>query len=206
MTKVVKFPITDSSRIGYKRVKKRKKVNLEDYGQLNLFTAQPSEAKVVQMKSHESDFEYALKLDERGEYSSAKAFYLNAIKANDSSADAFCNLGIIESEEQHFSKAIDYFTQCLKLDPRHYEAHYNLANVYSEVGNRALAKLHYELVLELEPEFASAYYNLGLVLALDNEYQEAIRILKQYKLLIEDDHEQVNRLIQSLQKTMTSHG
>lgn len=206
MTRVVKFPITNNSRLGYKRVKKRKKVDLEDYGQLNLFKAKPAEAKVVPMRSHESDFEYALTLDERGENDKAREFYLKAVNANDSAADAYCNLGIIESVDQNFSKAIDYFTKSLKMDPRHYEAHYNLGNVYSEAGNRGLAKVHYELVLEIEPEFASAYYNLGLVLALENEYEEAIRILKQYKLLIDDDHEQVNRLIQSLQKTMSSHG
>jgi len=206
MARVVKFPVTNNSRIGYKRVKKRKKVNLEDYGQLNMFKAPPTEAKVVEMRAHSSDFEYALELDERGESKQAKEFYWRAVKANDSIADAYCNLGILESEDQHFSKAIDCFTQALKHDPRHYEAHYNLANVYSEAGNRSLAKVHYELVLEIDPEFASAYYNLGLVLALENQYKEAIRVLKKYKLLIDDDHEHVNRLIESLQKTMASHG
>ncbi|MTI19939.1 tetratricopeptide repeat protein [Fulvivirga sp. RKSG066] len=208
MAKVVKFPLSDNTRIGYKRVKKRKKVNLEDYGQLNMFKTPPPEAKVVEMRTHrhESDFEYALSLDEKGELDKAKEFYLRAINAKDSEADAYCNLGIIESEEKQFAKAIDSFTKSLKADPRHFEAHYNLANVYSEVGNKALAKIHYELVLEIEPEFASAYYNLGLVLALDNQFKEAIRVLKKYKILIDDDHEHVNRLINSLQKTMLSHG
>lgn len=202
MSRVVKFPVNDNQRIGYKRVKKRKKVDLEDYGQLNLFKTPPTEAKVIEMRSHQSDFEYALVLDERGEIEKAKEYYNKAIKSNDSIADAYCNLGILESESQHYSKAIDAFTNALKHDPRHFEAHYNLANVYSEAGNRALARMHYELVLEIEPEFASAYYNLGLVLAQEQQYKEAVQILKQYKLLIDDDHEHVNQLILSLSKTM----
>lgn len=205
MARVVKFPVSNTSRIGYKRVRKRKKVNLEDYGQLNLFKAPPSEAKVVQMRTHQSDFEFALELDEQGAREKAKEYYWKAIKGHESEADAYCNLGILESEDKNYAKAIDCFTQALKHDPRHYEAHYNLANVYSEAGDRKLARVHYELVLEIEPEFASAYYNLGLVLALEHQYKEAIRVLKHYKLLIEDDHEHVNRLIDSLQRTM-SHG
>ena len=206
MARVVKFPVKDHAKKGYKRVKKRRKVDLEDYGQLNLFKSAPSEAKVVEMRSHKSEFEFALELDERGEYEKAKTYYLKAVNANDSVADAYCNLGIIESEMQNFTSAIDHFTHALKYDPRHYEAHYNLANVYAEAGNKSLAKMHYEIVLEIEPEFASAYYNLGLVLALDDRYKEAIKALKQYRMLIDEDFEHVDQLISSLRKTMNAQG
>ena len=64
-----------------------------------------------------------------------KQEYLKAIESKDSIADAYCNLGILESQDKNYSKAIDCFTLCLKEDPRHFEAHYNLANLYAEIGN-----------------------------------------------------------------------
>lgn len=208
MAKVVKFPLNNSSKFGYKRVKRRKKTNLEDFGQLNLFDdSTRQEARIVQMKSHQGNFEIALMLDERNELEGAKEYYHKTIEEGESMADAYCNLGIIESEQQRFSKAIDYFTQCLKHDPRHYEAHYNLANVYSEVGNKELARLHYELVIEIEPDFANAYYNLGLVMVLENKYKEAIAVLNKYKSMLSEDHEHVDRLVASLrQSILSSHG
>jgi len=202
MARVVKFPVQQNQKKGYKRVRKRKKVNLEDYGQLNIFKTQPSEAKVIKMTSHSSDFEFALSLDENGDFEKAKEYYWLSIKNNDSPADAYCNLGILESEVSNYAKAIDHLTQALKHDPRHYEAHYNLGNAYSEVNNYSLAKVHFELVLEIEPEFSSAYYNLGLVLATLKEFDKAIAVLKKYKLLIDDDHAHINDLINSLQKTI----
>lgn len=204
MAKVVKFPINNNSRLGYKKVSKCRRVNLEDYGQLNMFTTAPSEAKVVSMQTHQSPFEQALYFDENNN-DKAIEYYWKAINAGECVADAFCNLGILESGKENYIKAIDSFANCLKHDPRHFEAHYNLANVYSEVGDLALAKLHYELAIEIEPEFESAYYNLGLVMAMQKDFKGAIRILNTYRSLsTERERGNVDKLIESLQKTMRS--
>lgn len=183
---------------------KCRRVNLEDYGQLNMFTTAPSEAKVVSMQTHQSPFEQALYFDENND-DKAIEYYWKAINAGECVADAFCNLGILESGKENYIKAIDSFANCLKHDPRHFEAHYNLANVYSEVGDLALAKLHYELAIEIEPEFESAYYNLGLVMAMQKDFKGAIRILNTYRSLsTERERGNVDKLIESLQKTMRS--
>ena len=139
------------SKFGYKRVRGRKKIDLEEFGQLNLFN-QIVEAKVIRLNAHLSPFEEALLMDEQ-EQTSAKEAYWNAIKLSDCVADAYCNLGILESRDGETVKAIDSFTNALKFDPRHFEAHYNLANLYSDVGDLALARLHYELAIEIDPDF-----------------------------------------------------
>lgn len=204
MAKIVKFPINNSAKLGYKKVRKCRRINLEDYGQLNMFTTQPSEARVVSMQSHESAFEQALYLDEEDSDKAAE-YYWKAIKAGECVADAYCNLGILESAKESYVKAIDCFTNCLKHDPRHFEAHYNLANVYSEVGEFHLAKLHYEISIEIEPDFESSYYNLGLVMAMQKDFKEAVKVLGKYKELTSDrERDNVDKLINSLQRSMKS--
>ncbi len=138
-------------------------------------------------------------LDDQGDRKSAVKHYLKAIEEEDSAADAYCNLGIIEWQEGNQTKAIDYFTLSLKHDPRHFEGHYNLANLYGELGNFPLAKAHYEISIEIEPTFPNSYFNLGLTLAMNKEFNEAISILRQYRDLAPvEDHRQAEDLIQKL--------
>jgi len=181
MSKVVK--LTDPSQnpaLGLTRVKRRKKKLPEDYGQLNIFEARP-EGRVVEFSTG-STFEEALTLDEQGDMEAAKLAYRQAIKNGDRVADAYCNLGILESQNNSID-AIDCFTRSLKAAPRHFQAHYNLANLYSEEKNYSLAKLHYEMAIKIAPDFPNPYYNLGLVMALMKDYQGAIMTLKTFRKL-----------------------
>jgi tetratricopeptide (TPR) repeat protein len=182
MAKVVKFPGPAPEKFGLQRVGKKaekaKEPEKEKPNQLPLFTG----AKVVKL-SHLSTFEEALLQNENNNLKSARELYLKAIEEGDNVADAYCNLGIIESEGDNHSKAIDCFTLSLKSDPRHYEAHYNLANLYAEVGNYSLAKFHYGISIEIEPSFPNSYFNLGITLALNKEFDEAVKLLYAYRKL-----------------------
>jgi tetratricopeptide (TPR) repeat protein len=193
MAKIIQFPVNPTpEKFGLQRVLKNKGAgNTKRKGQLNLFTT----GKLVKLNQL-SSFEEALILDEQDDKKSARILYLRAIQEEDSVADSFCNLGIIESQEGNYPKAIDCFTQALKNNPRHYEAHYNLANLYAEVGNFLLAKVHYEIAIELEPSFPNSFFNLGLTLAMLKKYADAVKILITYRELSpEDDHQQTNDLI-----------
>lgn len=191
MAKVVKFPVQPPEKFGFRPVRKKREAPLPRTGQLNLFTG----AKVVKLNQL-SSFEEALLLDERDD-KAAKEHYLKAIKEGDSVPDAYCNLGIIESKLKNFPKAIDCFTLSLKEDPRHFESHYNLANLYAEIGNLPLAKVHYQMSISIEPEFPNSYFNLGLTLAMNQEIDEAVKTLLEYRrLTTADDHSQVDELIE----------
>lgn len=194
MAKIIQFPVNPApEKLGLQRARRNKPKDGKP-GQLNLFSG----GKVVRL-SELSPFEEALMLDDRGDYEAARRGYLKAIEGDDSAADAWCNLGILESSAGNYAKAIDCFTMGLKLNPRHYEAHYNLANLYAEVGNHGLAKVHYGIAIELEPAFPNSYYNLGLTLAVARHYQEAIRYLKKYRSLTpNEDHTQTDDLIDKL--------
>ncbi len=195
MAKIVQFPFNPTpEKFGLQRARRKKGTAGGKDVQLDLFTG----GKVVRLHQL-SVFEEALLFDERGYTDKARASYRKAIDEDDCAADAYCNLGIIESRDGEYAKAIDCFTLCLKLNPRHYEAHYNLANLYSEVGNHVLAKVHYGVAIELEPDFPNSYYNLGLTHAVLKEYRQAVQFLSRYRYLTpHEDSRQTDDLIDML--------
>ena len=199
MAKVIKFPIQTPEKFGFKPVRRRKVSGTKKPGQLNLFTG----GKLVKLNQL-STFEEALLMDEQGD-AKAKALYEKSIQEGDAIADAYCNLGIIESETKNFGKAIDCFTLSLKEEPRHFESHYNLANLYAEIGNFPLAKVHYEISIEIEPDFPNSYFNLGLTLAMNKEIENAILSLMKYrKRAAPEDKGHADELISTLTRTITT--
>jgi len=197
MAKVIQFPSPGPEKFGFKPVRKKGKEAKRRPGQLDLF----SSGKVISLHRL-SRFEEALLLDDRGE-KNAKEVYQKAIEEGDSIADAYCNLGILESKEGSVGKAIDCFTKCLKENPRHFEAHYNLANLYAEVGNLALAKVHYQISIEIEPYFPNSHFNLGLTRAMNKEIEEAIHSLQAYcRLVSTPEKKQALELIDNLSNSL----
>lgn len=197
MAKVIQFPTPSPEKFGFKPVRKKKRVAPDKHGQLSLFGG----AKVINL-NRLSVFEEALLLDEQGDHRAVNQ-YQKAIDAGDSVADAYCNLGILESEHKNHSRAIDCFTKSLKEEPRHFEAHYNLANVYAEIGNLPLAKIHYQISLEIEPTFPNSHFNLALTLAMNKEVEAAIDSLNTYRtLVIPEERTQAEELIKSLSNSL----
>lgn len=197
MAKVVKFPGVEAVKFGLQKARTRKKSKLDKTGQLNLFKG----GRVIKLE-HLSVFEEGLVLDENGDVRKAKELYLKAIEEGENIADAFCNLGIIESQEGNHARAIDCFTNSLKHNPRHSESHYNLANLYAEVGNYPLAKIHYGIAIEIDPDFPNSFFNLGLTQAMNREYKEAAQSLNQYMSLTpSEEHAHTHKLVRQLMET-----
>jgi tetratricopeptide (TPR) repeat protein len=193
MAKIIQFSANPApEKFGLQKARTKKEGGPgKKQSQLNLFAG----GKVIRLNQL-SMFEEAMLLDEQGDTTAARLRYLKAIEEGDCIADAYCNLGILESQTGNYTKAIDCFTLCLKHEPRHYEAHYNLANLYAEVGNYALAKIHYQISIEMEPTFSNCYFNLGLALAMNKEFREAVSFLKRFKQLTPaEDHKHTDDLI-----------
>jgi len=128
-----------------------------------------------------SSFEQALADDESGNEVAARAGYLAAIEQQDSTSDAYCNLGILEYVAGNAESAFDCFRQALKQDQRHWESHYNLGNLYFDTGQHDPARVHYEVAAEIEGGFRNVHFNLGLVLALEGEYAPAVAALERFR-------------------------
>src|SRR5712692_7039450 len=203
MATILPFISKTPSKLGFERVTKRKKTDLERHGQLNLFSS-GGLARILHLPSSRGPFEEALVFDERGDGRAADSYW-RAIAEGDCVADAYCNLGILESHAGRISKAFDCFTQSLKHDPRHFESHYNLGNLYFEVGDLPLAKVHYELASELAPSFPNVYFNLGLVHAVNGDFAAAIESFSKYKELTpEEEGKKAEELLTTLQRSLST--
>jgi tetratricopeptide (TPR) repeat protein len=200
MGEILKFP-GDATRLGYSRVRKHGRP-AGDPNQLDLFLPPP--ARISNFSPALSVFEQALLCDERGELQAAE-LYAKAIENQDCVADAFCNLGIIESKKGNTAKAFDCFTTSLKHDARHSEAHYNLANLYFEVNDFRLAQIHYEMAAEVDPAFANVYFNLALVQSINHEVAAAIRTLTKYQQLVPaEEARNADELLRNLKQSLTA--
>jgi Flp pilus assembly protein TadD len=201
MAQILKFPV-QPSKFGFKRVKSREKKEPGHPDQLNLFS--PPRTNIINFTTKLSPFEEALTLDERGD-TKAEALYRTAIDRSDCVPDAYCNLGIIESQNGNTAKAFDCFTNSLKADPRHFESHYNLGNLYFDAGDLRLATMHYEMAAEVEPTFPNVYFNLGLVQAMNDNLQAAVSALARYRDLVsEDEGRNADELLYNLKKTLAA--
>jgi Flp pilus assembly protein TadD len=201
MGKVLQFSPKPPQKFGFERVKKRKRGGPVQRDQLNLFASRG--AQVLRLPTDIAPFEEALLLDERGD-SRAEEAYRKAIAGGDSVADAYCNLGILESKAGNVPSAFDCFTRSLEHDPRHFESHYNLGNLYFEEGDLRLARMHYELAAEVEPTFSNLYFNLALVHALNDDYPDAVAALSKHKELApKDEGAKADELLENLKRSLS---
>jgi len=205
MAKILKLPVQPPAKLGFEKVKKRRKRDADDPSQLSLFAGHgPHSARVVNLPSRLGPFEEALMLDERGDRQAAEKYW-RAIEAGDGVADAYCNLGIIESQTGRAAKAYDCFTQSLKHDARHMESHYNLGNQYFDDGDLRLARVHYEIAVELDPNFPNTYFNLGLVLAITNDYAGSIAALNKYQEIVSPENgSKADELLSTLKRSLAA--
>lgn len=201
MAQIIRLPVK-ASKLGFRRVRKGCHAAANP-DQLDLFAAPTAEILEFSAPGIGA-FAQALMSDERGDARAAQ-LYARAIEQQDCVADAFCNLGIIESGNGNTIKAFDCFTNCLKHNPRHAEAHYNLANLYFEQNDFRLAQLHFELAVEMDPEFANAWCNLALAQALTGDIAAALRTLARYRQLVTPEEARIaEELLENLRKSMSA--
>ena len=175
-----------------------RQVESELHGQLNLFPE--SGGRLIRLPVRRTPLEEALFLHEQGD-EKAVEMYRQAILEGECVSDAYCNLGILEFENNAIIKAFDNFTNALKHDSRHFESHFNLAHLYFEAGDYRLAHLHYEISALLEPNSASVHFNLGLVYAVSNDLNAAIASLNKAKEHATDEElTQIEELLSCLAK------
>jgi len=99
----------------------------------------------------ESDFLYALTIDESPERVHERAAALGAY-------------GTFLAGTRRWPEAEQRLRQAIELDPRSVDLHVWLGNLLGDRGKWAEAEKQYEAALALAPDNANAHYNLGLLL------------------------------------------
>jgi tetratricopeptide (TPR) repeat protein len=131
--------------------------------------------------------------------------YQQAIREEDCVADAYCNLGILQSKQGKTAQAFDSFTRSLQSNPRHLEGHYNLGNMYFDVTDYRLAQVHYQIAAEIDPSFANVYFNLALTQAINRDLGAAVAALTTYQGLVsEEEGRNAEELLENLKKSLAT--
>jgi len=199
MARIFKLAGRPAERFGYKRAARGKRGRKEIPGQMSLFGSQ---ARIVPLPSQLSRFEEAFLLHDRNDPSAGEK-YREAIREGDCIADAWCNLGILESQSERNEEALSCFSKSLQADPALFEAHYNLGNLHFELDNLAAARLHYEVARSINKSYPQLYFNLGLVLASQGELPGAIDALVKYsEMAPPEEAAKADDLLQSLRESL----
>ncbi|MCA6078886.1 tetratricopeptide repeat protein [Fulvivirga sedimenti] len=198
--RIIQFPGQSPNKHGFRKARRKKRVNLEDFGQLNMFNT-AREARIIAFDDEVKPFEKAMMLEEAGDIKEALRYYEKALKIAQHTADAYCNMGILSTELEKTREALNYFTLALADQPRHLEAHYNIANLYADLGNLDLARLHYEMAIQIEPSFASTYYNLALLFMDMGDMNAAEQRLMEFRSIADtEDKVRAGELLEEIRK------
>jgi tetratricopeptide (TPR) repeat protein len=78
-----------------------------------------------------------------------------AITVDPKCADAYLQLGNLETSRHDYQKAIDFYAKAIEANPRLSEAHYRLGIAYERIGEKERAKLEFQMHDEIEKQTAA---------------------------------------------------
>ena len=87
--------------------------------------------------------------------------------------DAWNNLGVLATRENHIDEAINLFQKALRINPNHLLSLDNLGNAYRAQKRWAEAQQVLEQAVRIAPDDSEANYSLGMVFAQTNETAKA---------------------------------
>ncbi|MCD6385723.1 tetratricopeptide repeat protein [Candidatus Sumerlaeota bacterium] len=88
---------------------------------------------------------------QKGDFSSAKAYYQKALAYDPEFCDALNNLGTLLFKQGQYHQAARYFERAIQLDPHYVKGYYNLGVYYEEVGELSKAFQMYKKAILLAP-------------------------------------------------------
>ena len=128
------------------------------------FGARSPDAEQQRRLEAERWFERGGKLDTtRATYAEAIEAYERAVAADPEFADASCNLGTVQYNQDRRAKASGCFERTLALEPHHIEGHLNMAAIFEESGRLESALSHYKHALAADPLSADTHVSLALL-------------------------------------------
>jgi tetratricopeptide (TPR) repeat protein len=127
-----------------------------------------------QPQKGEAKFSQLQLLIQQGRLDEAKSQIQEEIRRDPSNADAYIELGVIESAQSDFANAAAALEKAIQLAPNSTRAHNDLGTVYVNQKKVDAAEKEFRTVLRLEPANRDANYNLGVLLMAKGSPTEAI--------------------------------
>lgn len=100
----------------------------------------------------------ALVLTEQNKLDEAAMQYLSLIEDRPDLPEAYNNLAVIYSRQEHYEKARQALEMAVRLQPRYPQAHENLGDIYAKLAGQAYAR-----ALEQQPGHQGLPVKLALV-------------------------------------------
>jgi len=132
-------------------------------------------------------YDRALVLEQAGHLKAARDAYRRTVELDPTFADAHINLGRLLHEGGDAAAAAHHYQQALVHAPDDQVAHYNLAVALEDLDQQEGAVTQYEQAIAIDAEFADAHFNLGRLFEKLNRPTDALRHLRLYRRLTEDD-------------------
>jgi tetratricopeptide (TPR) repeat protein len=108
-----------------------------------------------------------------GRYAEAEPQLREAVRLEDSSADAHATLGAVLCALGRTQEGVSHLERALVLDPKYTLAYRNLGEAYGAMGQRAQAAKYFALAVDAEPNEPFLLSRLGWLLATSPE--DAVR-------------------------------
>jgi len=115
----------------------------------------------------------------KGRKSTAKDYYIKALRFNQEQAQAYQNLGFIYLQDKQYGRAHDNFQRALKVNPGYAEARYNLALTFIAMGKKEHARKELMTLTEIYPHLADPFARLGQLAFDEGNLNSAIDYFKQ---------------------------
>ena len=158
---------------------------LSKQGQQTEAIAHYREALRIRPEDVDAHNNLGLLLAWRGDTKDSLNEFLTAAQIVPQDARSFFNLGRVYAREGEPEKALENYNQAVKLDPNRAEIRFGLGNVLARQGLWEAAAAQLELATKLKPDFAEARVAWARALAAqgkkleaEQQYQEALRVLK----------------------------
>jgi tetratricopeptide (TPR) repeat protein len=104
----------------------------------------------------DKNFQKALTYHKKNDLTNAVKWYIAAVEADDTHAQAFYNLGLAYYAENRLELAADAFTHAVRLNPAFTAARYNSALTKYRLGYNAQARSELKIVLDQQPGYQPA--------------------------------------------------
>ncbi len=98
------------------------------------------------------------------------------IAHNGEDAKALYSLGVCYSELGKHQEAVSFYKKAIACDKENFEAYHNIGVSYQSLGLLEEAKTSYQSAISVKGDFFASYKNLGIVLLLQKNYKESLRV------------------------------
>lgn len=167
-----KISVTEIPIHHYGKVRNRKYVDQKSNMYLEL-----GKKKIQEKGNAKSYCEYGIQSQVLGKLDQAIDAFKKSIELNPQMLSAYVNLGSIYLKQNKLNEAVDILEKGNKINPNNSNLHNNLGLAY-EKKKDSKAVDEFTLSIKLNPNNAEPYWNLARIHTIQQNFNEAIRLLE----------------------------